>query len=230
MARKLTTAEMHKELAERGDVEALWQVLLKAEKGWADFDVEFGHLLRAMEVAGARDPARFAADLLARMLAFSGFLVLRVQLQAARLIAAHDRSPRLWMPGELPRQVTDLTLPGLLEMQGHVAELAAAQAAVARSWALTEGKEYENQVAAGALSSGQRTVRPAGQSEPPQGGPERGATTGAQARRGRGLAGGALGRRPGEDGAGVGGPRPPGGDRDQVGERAPGVGREVPRQ
>src|SRR5262249_31232187 len=140
----------------------------KGQKNWMDFDVEFGHLLRAMEVRCGADAAGFSADLLARLLAFSGFLTLRMQLQAGRLIAAHDGSHRMHIPGELDRELTDLIIPRVLEMQRHVAELAVTQAATARAWALAEGKQYENLMAAAPCRRVRRPPGRRGRTTPPK--------------------------------------------------------------
>src|SRR5262249_12428288 len=57
----------------------------------------------------------------------------------------HDRSARGRGSAELPRELMELVLPRLLELQTHLADIAHAQASVCRLWALARSKGAENQ-------------------------------------------------------------------------------------
>jgi len=100
----------------------------------------FGLFLRAIEVRCRADPALFAGEMLARVFGLTSFLVLRTHHHASRLIAVHDRSTRGRGSAELPRELMELVLPRLLELQTHLAEIAHAQASVCRLWALAKSK------------------------------------------------------------------------------------------
>src|SRR5262245_20399084 len=141
----LTIAEERERMAASGDVEALWQLLLRGRALDFDWEEVFGLLLRAIETRGRRDPVGFAGEMLARALTLTSYLVFRGHHHAIRLLAMHDRSDRGRGSAELPRDLAELFLPRLVELQRHLIEVASAQASVARQWELAKGKQFENQ-------------------------------------------------------------------------------------
>ena len=145
--RKPTIAETREDWARTGNIDALWELLLSSGPAMLDMEATFKLLARAIEVRSRQDPAGFASDVFGRMLSLTTYLTLRTHLHAGRLIAVYDRSDR--PVAELPRELTELVLPRLLQLQQHLTEMLAVQATTARSWALTRQKEIENDRAAG---------------------------------------------------------------------------------
>src|SRR5262249_30073049 len=140
--RKPTIAEAREEMARTGDVDGLWRVLTTSVPGLFGVEETFQLLARAIQVRSRHAPAAFAAELYSRMVGFVGYLTMRTHLYAGRLVAVHDRYGRGF--AELPRELTELVLPRLVQLQEHLGELLSAQAATARLWALTRQKEIEN--------------------------------------------------------------------------------------
>jgi len=132
------------QMAEAGDVDGLWQYL--AGSNWTMFDHEetFRLLLRAIEVQSARDPARFAQDVFSRLLGFTSYLVCRSHYYIANEIRSADRMGQSKGTPPLPREVTDVYLPPLVALQGHLADLAQAQASTMRLWELTRQRRLAN--------------------------------------------------------------------------------------
>jgi hypothetical protein len=129
-----TIAEARQQFAADGDVESLWQVLVRTCPGMLDREEVFRLLLQAGEVA-SRDPLRFIDDLFRRMLALSGHLVLRGHFFLRRQLAVHDRNNRDHFFSYLPRG-TEQLLAGLRELERHTAELAERYARTMRLWQL----------------------------------------------------------------------------------------------
>jgi hypothetical protein len=134
--RKPSVAETREAMAECGDVEGLWHLLTTADWTMLDQEEVFRLLLRAIEVSSGKDPASFSADLLRRMLAFTGYLVLRAHHLTRRAFSGHDRHTRGRAALFLPDDVTKELLPSVIELQRHAAEIAEAQARTARLWQL----------------------------------------------------------------------------------------------
>jgi hypothetical protein len=131
-------------MAEAGDVDGLVQLLTATH--WSLLD---GHevaplLLRALEVRCARDPAQLAEDVLARMLSFSAYLMLRSQQRVAHTIEGGDQAAAGRGTALLTREVLEDYLPALVGLQGHVAELAQALATTSRLTQLACQKRLEN--------------------------------------------------------------------------------------
>jgi hypothetical protein len=228
-------------MARTGDVDGLWRVLTTSLPGLFGVEETFQLLARAIQVRSRQAPAAFAAELYSRMVGFVGYLTMRTHLYAGRLVAVHDRHDRGF--AELPRELTDVLLPRLVQLQEHLAELMSAQAATARLWALTRQKEIDNG----------RAVRPGGrpgddavrQGEHAPALPPACVETEAPPERergGRGVAEGQghdpverEGRRvtvagsPAEDGGGRPAPGEAGGDRRQDERPTQGVGPAFPR-
>jgi hypothetical protein len=142
-----TIAETREEWARTGNVDALWGLLTSSGPAMLNMEATFKLLARAIEVRAREDPAGFSAEVFTRLVALTTYLTLRTHMHAGRLIAVYDRADR--GVAELPRELTDLVLPRLVQLQEHLAELMAVQATTARSWALTRQKEIENGRAAG---------------------------------------------------------------------------------
>src|SRR5262245_4530199 len=132
--KRLTIAETRRQFAADGNVEALWQVLLRTDPGLYDREEVFRLLLEAGEVA-SRDPLAFIDDLFKRMLALSGHLVLRGHFFLRKQLAVHDRNNRDHFFSYLPRDGEKL-LESLRELERHTAELAERYARTMRLWHL----------------------------------------------------------------------------------------------
>jgi hypothetical protein len=158
--RKLTPHEQRILWAENGDVEQLWGVLAAAR--WdliADMEQVFSLLLKAITVRAERDPARFAAETFTRMVGFNTYLLMRAQLYVNLRLGQHGRSTRaLGRPDFSLSAVAEL-IPGMLELQGALAETMAAQATTARAYELARAKRIENDQAEG-VKAGARQLAP----------------------------------------------------------------------
>src|SRR5262245_17240474 len=75
--KRLTIAEQRQQLADAGDVEGIWQIIITANPIMVDWEELFQLLLRAMIIRSRTEPERFSAELLARMFALTSFLTLR---------------------------------------------------------------------------------------------------------------------------------------------------------
>jgi hypothetical protein len=151
--RKLTAYEEQCQMAAAGDVAGLWHILRTSKWSMSDHGELFRLLLQAIEVASSRDPATFAADVLARLVGLGTYLALRAQYAVLHAVDRADQ-PRGVAPAGLPAELERL-LPRLYEIQGHLAELLVAQASAARLWELTLAKRTANEAAA-------RKILPAG--------------------------------------------------------------------
>ena len=145
--KKKTIAETREEMAQSGDVDGLWRLLTTSLPIMLDLELTFKLLARALEVRSRQDPAGFASEVFSRLVSFTSYLLLRSHMHASRLLGQYDRSGR--GIAELPRELADVVLPRILQLQDHLAEMLALQATTARSWALTRQKEIENRRAAG---------------------------------------------------------------------------------
>jgi hypothetical protein len=132
-------------MAEAGDVDGLWEALHTEDHTGLAWRWLLGHLLQAVEVRCQQDPARFAGEMFGRMMSLTSYLLLRTQFYATKLVRKHDSTGRECWSGALPHELTDQVLPRLMELQGHLAEVAHAQASVARLWKLARGKQTENE-------------------------------------------------------------------------------------
>ena len=149
-SRKLTPHEQRVLWSENGDVEPLWAVL--AAGRWdliADMEQVFGLLLRAISVRAARDPAAFAAETFTRMIGFNTYLLMRAQLYVNLRLGQHGRSTRSLGRPDFSLSAVEPLIPGLLALQGALAETMAAQATTARAYELARAKRAENDRAEG---------------------------------------------------------------------------------
>src|SRR5262249_22019056 len=145
--KKKTIAETREEWAESGDVDALWRLLTTTRPILLYLEVVFGLLARAIEVRSRQDPAGFASEMFSRLVGFTSYLLLRSHLYAGRLVAQYDRSGR--GIAELPRELADVVLPRILQLQDHLGAMLAPQAPTPGSGVLTKQKVIENRHAAG---------------------------------------------------------------------------------
>jgi hypothetical protein len=129
----LSPAEERRRLAEAGDVDALYRILAETRAGLVDVEEVYRLILRAVEVAAAKDPAAFAERVFARMVGFTGYLLLRTHHASARIVARADRGAG---PSECSRELHQVVLPSLMRLQAHLADLCHVQASSARLWAL----------------------------------------------------------------------------------------------
>ena len=138
--RRPSPSEVRRVQAETGDVDALWHHLTQSDWAVIDGGDTFRQLLRALEVRARQDAAGLSAEMFARMMAFSSFLWMRGASALQQLLSAADQTNQ--STRALPRQVEE-QLPQFLAIQGHLAELAHAQASTARLWELTKRKKGE---------------------------------------------------------------------------------------
>ncbi len=142
--REPTICEMREQAARSGDVETLWSELTMRHFSMVDQEEIFGHLLRAIEVRCRQDPEAFAAENFSRMIGFVSYLTLRATFYASHRIARHGRATRDNGPADFPPEVAERLIPRLMDLQGHLTELLASQASVARQYALIHARRAEN--------------------------------------------------------------------------------------
>ena len=130
--------------ARSGDVETLWNELTTRHYSMVDQEEIFGHLLRAIEVRSLQDPEAFAGETFARMIAFVSYMTMRSAFYVTHRITRHGRATRDNGPADFPPEVAERLIPRLMDLQGHLTELLASQASVARQWELIHGKRTEN--------------------------------------------------------------------------------------
>jgi hypothetical protein len=133
--------EVRRRWAEEGNVEALLDLI--RTKAWSliSVDEQLKNVMRACQVRAKSDPEGFSRELFAQMVGFNGFLLLRTQLFVTERVAGRGESPCTPTLADFTPDVVERLLPRLLELQRAVAEILAAQAQVARLWALTRAKE-----------------------------------------------------------------------------------------
>lgn len=138
----LCSEEQLEKLAPEGDYQSVWKFLLENERGLIDQPECFRLLLQAVEVAARKEPRKFSADIFAKVIGFSSYLLLRSHFQISTLFDRHDAA--LCSLGNLhvPREIAEI-IPSLIQLQEHVAAMLEAQARAARMWGLA-GKEPRN--------------------------------------------------------------------------------------
>ena len=155
-------AEQHEKMAREGDIQGLWRVLTDNDRTVIDQTECFRLLLQAVEVAAQAEPGRFSAEVFARVLGFSTYLLLRTHLQLGFLLDRHDACSRTASNSPLPHAVVE-ALPALIQLQEHVAAMAESQARAARLWGLAgatrRGASSEAAGGGGAETRGARPFR-----------------------------------------------------------------------
>jgi hypothetical protein len=139
-----TIRETRLTLAESGRYEELMTSL--KETNWSILDVDeiWGLVLRAMEVRSKQDPERFATDIYAKMVSFSGCLLMRTHFFLSRRILHQGETVRAGDPAGIDPHTFEGHVPKLLELQQHVIELFQGQAATARAWQLARRGKIKN--------------------------------------------------------------------------------------
>jgi len=140
---KLSIDDQRRLMADAGDVDGIWKLLTETRRSLLDLEATFRSLLRAIEVAANRDPASFSADVFAKMAGFTSYLLFRSHYYCSRLLAS-DRGPL--GPGAewFPRDVSEVVLPQLIQLQLHLGELLHLQASTTRLWELARQRQFEN--------------------------------------------------------------------------------------
>jgi hypothetical protein len=130
--------EIRARWAREGDVDSLWDVLVKTPWDRIDREEVFKLLLQALVVRGRSDPEQFAADAFARMTIFVTHLLMRCHLNLGNCIEQNGRTVRMRAqpPGDLPQVAVETLIPRTLQLQEHLATLLLSQASVTRQWAL----------------------------------------------------------------------------------------------
>jgi len=122
-------------LAPEGDYPSVWKYLLENEAGMIDQAECFRLLLQAIEVAARKDPRQFSADIFAKVIGFSSYLLLRSHFQISTLFDRHDPALRTLGNLHVPREIGEI-IPSLMQLQEHLAAMFEAQARAARMWGL----------------------------------------------------------------------------------------------
>lgn len=143
--RRLSPLEQREQMAAAGDVEGLWAFICRADWGLHDLPQAFKLLLKAIEVAGQKDPERFSRDIFAHMVALPAYLIFRTHYYIGTLLSQYDRVTQSNGPPSLSTELMEKFVPRLVELQTHVAALAESQARTARLWELTRRKRQKNQ-------------------------------------------------------------------------------------
>src|SRR5579885_2928754 len=86
----LSPRQRREKWAREGDFHNLWQILVTAEWGLIDQAECFQLLLQTVEVAVRTDPRRFSADIFAKMMSFTSYLLLRTHFQLGAVLERHD--------------------------------------------------------------------------------------------------------------------------------------------
>jgi hypothetical protein len=155
----LCLAERHEKMAREGEFQGLWEYLLDNEWGMIDQPECFRLLLQAVEVAARNDARKFSADIFAKVLAFTSYLLLRTHFQLSSLLDRHDAGMRTLGNLPVPREVVE-ALPSLIQLQEHLAMMAETQARTSRMWGLA-GKKGRGHSDGEASTEG----KPAGQAD-----------------------------------------------------------------
>lgn len=144
------TDQAREAMAASGDVDGLWQLLTTRPRDLLDSEQTFRQLLQAAGVRARQDPAAYSAEVFARLVALTSYLVLRTHYLAGRAIAGHDLQRSRHADGDVPSEFAEVILPRLFELHSHLATLLQAQASTARLWQLARPRQ----------SPGGRPVRP----------------------------------------------------------------------
>ena len=140
--------EVRKRWVEEGDVEAFLDLI--RNKPWSSFSIaeQLRNLQRACEVRAMKDPAAFAGDMFARIVAFNSFLVLRCQLVVADRVVGRGELPST-PAHRRPLERRGRSAPAPPDGDaGRRAEVLVAQAKAARVWSLIRAKEAQAEPAA----------------------------------------------------------------------------------
>jgi hypothetical protein len=132
---ELCLADQREKMAREGDFHGLWKELLDNDWTMIDQPEAFRQLLQAVEVTAKNDPRQFSADIFAKLIGFTSYLLLRTHFQLGALLGRHDAGMRTAGSLPVPREVVE-ALPSLIQLQEHLAAMAETQARTMRMWGL----------------------------------------------------------------------------------------------
>jgi hypothetical protein len=122
-------AARREQMAEEGDICGLMVDIEHAPGGTVEWNKRFQQLRRAIEVASRKEPRAFADEVFRNMITFAMYANVRLSLVCQTMISTRDTSAH--SPASLPGDLTSDTLPQLIQLQGHLAQLM-------HSWASTQ--------------------------------------------------------------------------------------------
>ena len=137
--------DIREQMVARGDFRGLFESITNSSSAHIDLEEVFAQLMRAIDVASRRDLAAFSDDIFQAMLSFSTNLMLRLQYACAQAVARNDRSLSS-RPHSLVPLVDNELLERYVQIEDHVAHLAAASASTSRLWNLSRQKQLEIKV------------------------------------------------------------------------------------
>jgi hypothetical protein len=139
---QLSPHEERERCAQAGDIDGLFDLLLRSRPGELDLPAVYDQLGRAIETASRGDPAAFTETLFRRLLAFTAYLALRVQYDSSLALAADDAA-RSGPTRPVSPEFFDQHLARLQQVQQMVGEIAQGWAAAARLWELARRRRRE---------------------------------------------------------------------------------------
>ena len=116
----LTKDQLIAAAAKRGDVDGIFDVLNQELPPTSDYAKAMDELRKMLERAGKKNPEKLVELLFGRMLAFQGFLLIRVQRFIDEGIKNHDR--RCPNQGDIPDKIVEVWMPRLSRIQHEVRE------------------------------------------------------------------------------------------------------------
>jgi hypothetical protein len=130
---------------QRGDPIGFFLSLAAAHPRATDLPSEFERLARIARRRALSNPDAFAKEILDHGLSAAGFLHFRLVYYIDRLLSNYD----LGRDGgaSLPKEVVDVLLPALMQLDRHVADLTVMRATMARQAELARAKKIENDLA-----------------------------------------------------------------------------------
>jgi hypothetical protein len=156
---ELCLADQREKMVREGDFHGLWKELIENDWTMVDQPECFRMLLTAVEAAARNDPRQFSADILAKVIGFTSYLLLRTHFHLHTLLDRHDAGMRTLGNLPVPREVVE-ALPSLIQLQEHLAMMAETQARTSRMWGLA-GKKGRGHSDGEASTEG----KPAGQAD-----------------------------------------------------------------
>jgi hypothetical protein len=135
-------ATLRRKAEERGDPIGFFLSLAASHPRATDLASGFEKLARIVRRRALSDPDAFAAEIMNHGMSAAGFLHFRLTYYLERLLSNYD----LGRDGgaSLPKEVVDVLLPALMQLDRHIGELATMRAAIARQTELARAKRIEN--------------------------------------------------------------------------------------
>ncbi len=132
------------QVAQDGDIDALWEILTRPRPVGFDPSEIFPHLVKAIEVRARQSPQAFAGEILTRVVSLTSYLCMRDQFLIIRSIEQFARSAQGRGRIDLPPPLADRAIPRLLDLQRSLCEVLGAQATILRMHELAKAKRIEN--------------------------------------------------------------------------------------